>query len=290
MPTEFDNLESLINSLAHAAEMADRVSSNIARADELRRDLLVKAAEKSNLLLEEARKAAEAADDADLKKFLTSVTGIVGHLHQVAQEEAPADAENLSEPQAIFKQLTTSFRTHIQPMLDKIDPEGPNKKQIAMLGNVAGLATKTLAVGGKMIGYSDQMDTEERIQAVLGTVLMVAAVGILIAATVNPVTGPAVIAVTLAAFTLHAMGFHLAKKSIQRHVAANEPDAEELDHELDETHDQSAAMANDYIADNRSRRTMRFAEPAEGEALPQPDNSPSLVSRIARFFDFMRPK
>ena len=280
--TDTTGIEHMLEKLLRAAEMADRVSENISRANEMSRDLFTKATEKANILLEEATKAAEAAQDLDLRNFLRSVTGIVGHMYQVAQEVAPADTENLSEPQKIFQQLSASFKSYIDPMLKKIDPEGPNKKQIAMLGNIATMSAKTMTVCSKMISYSDKMNTDEKMYAVLGTVLMVAAVGILIAATVNPVTGPAVFGVMIAAFTLHALGYHLGKKSIERHVA-NEPQAKEIDKELDEVHADSSKMSRDYIAENRSRREMGYTATREEPA-------PSLISRVVHMFDFLKPK
>lgn len=280
--TDPNSIEQLLNELLKAAEMADRVSENISRANEMSRDLFTKATEKANILLAEATKAAEAAQDLDLRNFLRSVTDIAGHMYQVAQEAAPADAENLSEPQKIFQQLSASFKSYIDPMLKKIDPEGPNKKQIEMLGNIAVMSAKTMTVCGKMISYSDKMSTDEKMHAVLGTVLMVAAVGVLIAATVNPVSGPAVFGVMIAAFTLHAMGYHLAKKSIAKHIE-NEPEAQEIDVELDAAHADAKNMSRDYVAENRSRREMGFSPTAAEE-------KPSLISRVVHMFDFLKPK
>lgn len=63
------------------------------------------------------------------------------------------------------------------------------------------LAKRTFDTGREVLAYRENMDNLEKGYAVLGTVLMVAAVGLAIAALCNPATCP-IIGLTIAAFCL----------------------------------------------------------------------------------------
>lgn len=282
MPNEFNvqMLTAKLSELAQAAESTfQKARTHAEEAAALKRELLDRTDNESIQLMERLRNIARAAQDFELEQFAAELASVMQDMDQVVQEHAPATAAHLSTPREILGKVNNAFTTHIAPMLQQAQAAAHDPKQATSVGNLLNVAQQTFNCCAQMVNYHSKMNTEEKMYAVMGTVLMVAGIGCLVAAACNPVTGPALAAIAIAGFTLHALGLKLAKNSIARHIDA-EPEAAQIATNLDHLEADTKTLKEQF--DTRPPKVpVSFAQagPQSGPgAGPQPQREPDLMA------------
>lgn len=246
------NLNELVASLQETIRL-------LGDAKELTQQQVVDATEKAHKLFLEVQRLAHIASNEDLEAFLNRIVLILQQLHQVAQSAAPEVAKYLPAPQQILQQLNQAYSSHVEPMISELQSslqsgERGNSNQLEQLTMVAGLGQEIFHCCTEMYKYNPQMNTTEKIYSVLGTVLMFAGLGMLVAGIINPVSVPLV-----ASLTVVTLGCYLCKKSIDRHKS---PEANNIHESLYRQSEQIDAISKKFNARNYPRQLLTFSPQA----------------------------
>jgi len=212
------NINELIASLQES-------TANLADGTELSQRQLITGIEKAHKLLLELQKSAKAAKDKEQEEYLARMATILHQLHQVAQEAKPEAARNLSTPQQVFQSLNQAYQKNLVPMLQTLQAgiqQGitvahgiSNTVELERIGSIAGVSIEVFNCCTAVKANWSVMNREEKQASTLGMVLMFTGIGLMIAATVNPATGPVV-----AGIVVVAVGCKLCRWAVARHKNA----------------------------------------------------------------------
>lgn len=158
---------------------------------------------------------AQAVEDEDLIKFSREMASLLQTLVQYAPATTPEMVKNLPAPHALLMQLNSAYKDYLEPAYAKFKQVSPNVNLVE-LEAIAALGAQVFETTQEVNKYRDQFDTREKVYAMCGTVLMVAGVGLLAAAVLNPALGIP----TVAALTIVTLGCYLCQKAVARHQNA----------------------------------------------------------------------
>lgn len=237
------------------------------------------AVKKANDLIEAIKLQARAAQLKELEDFLNSIQQSLTQLYQVAQTDDPNKSRNLAQPTDILRNITEAFSKNIPPLILKMQHSGP-QSNIQKASMAASLCEEVFISCRDLNTYMPQMNTKEKVCAVLGTVLMFAGVGMLIAATVNPYTLP-----IIAAVAVITVGCYLAKKAVERHKNAQ---AQQINASLDKQLVQIDQISSAYGMEAKKREEIKFSaaqacsyQPPTIQAV---EHKPNLMEKANNFF------
>jgi hypothetical protein len=200
--------------------------------------------------------------------FLVSVQGILGSLKLIAAN-AP-ELEGYPKPGELLEKLTSSYDANITPMIQFLED---NTQHIEQVGAIAGLGIAVFMSCRELNKYRDQMTTNEKIYAVVGTVLLFTGVAMLVAATVNPTTMPIV-----AAITILALGRFLCKRAVQKH---QDEASKNLDNSLNVVHDNINKVSDKFSISKVVKDTLMFSAAKACGVKKGAPPAPSIVDRVS---------
>jgi hypothetical protein len=209
---------------------------------------------------------------ANLIAFMREISQILNTLKDVAQNVP--NLQNFPAPKQILEQLSASYERHVVPMVQVLEK---NKDKLEAGSAIAGLGAGVFNTCSKLYQYSDRMDTKEKICAVMGTVLMFAGIGMLIAATINPTTLPVV-----AGITVVYLGFYLCHRAIQRHE--NEQ-SKEIKNALNSVNQSINTVTAQFEVSNAVKDTLRFGAAMSCGVTKEAPAAPTWVERITASVD-----
>lgn len=221
---------------------------------------------KDSTMLKNSRDASK-----KLITFLGSVQEILTTLKLVALHAS--DPAAYPTPGELLEQLTNSYSININPMFDFLEANAQHIEQVAV---VAGLGIAVFSACREINKYRDKLDTNEKLYAVAGIVLLATGVAMLVAATVNPTTMPIV-----AAITVLALGRFLCKRATQKHK--NE-ETKELDKSLHAVQDDINKTSNKFELGKATKAEVMFSAAKACHVKHHPPE-PTLGQRVAAQYE-----
>ena len=263
------------------AELEEDLRSLTAVA-ELSQQRLTEAAEDAHALLLEINKLAEAAKNEDLAEFLLKMTAMLNRLHQIAQENAPADAKNLPAPQQILQQLNAAYKTNLQPLIENLHKDlanntGDNSLKIQQLGMVATLGSEVFRCCSAVNNNWDKMNSNQKIASTIGMVMMFTGLGMLVAATINPVSVP-----VLAAITVITLGCFLCKKAVEKR---NTLEANIIRDSTDKQLEHTDTLSKIFGVNNYPRQFLTFVQPQTNVKVKAEEQTPATPKPTINLLD-----
>lgn len=208
-----------------------------------------------------------------LTNFLTQIQAITEILSNIA--ESLPNAKGFPTPGELLQQLAVTYEKNVEPMLVEMSKDS---QHIAKVSLIAGAATEVFSSCRNINKHRENMDTKEKLYAVLGAVLMFAGIGMMIAATVNPVTMP-----IIAAITVVTLGCFLCRRAMKRH---QDNKKDELSKSLDRVDATIDAIGEKNKISKNKRHAIKFsAAVACGVAAePTPEIKEKLRNELEEFF------
>lgn len=200
------------------AQLLDNMQASVQniceKATKVQKEEVAAALSAAHDLLAKAKEAAHNEEMDNVKKFLASLANLTAQLQQKVRSFSP-DNYVPEQYQSIYEQATGAYQEYIVPLLPVIQEQVENGKlptsKTVWLA-VAALGYQALSAGLEVIKFRNEMNPEEQLIALAGTVVMLAGVGLMIAAIANPQIGIPLVA-TLAIIML---GTKLCQKATFR--------------------------------------------------------------------------
>ena len=264
------NLNEIVASLQEA-------SNSVSKGADAARQNLIIAAEKAHELEVFMANLSEQTKDQNLKKFFSNSAYYLNQLHQFAQDHT----EDVDAMHNLFKEAEQSAKATLVPIMEAFKPGEPSASGIdmsALQATLPALGLKVFAHSKHVYNEFPNMNREEKIAATAGMLLMFAGIGMLCAATFNPVTCPVIagilvvgVGIMLCNYALKRIEAEKAAKAIPSPVAQSEQGIQEHLNSLKEKYGNQNKL---------SKQTMTFA-PAPGDetkakATPTPTPTPTL--------------
>lgn len=181
-----------------------------------------------------------------LAAFLLAIKGILSTISDIAHNTS--DLQGFPAPADILNQLTKAYEDNIVPMLDTLEKSAD---KLDSATPVISLGVAVLGTCKEINKYRDKMDTNEKIYAVCGTVLMFAGLGMLIAATINPTTMP-----VIAAIAVVTLGVYMCQRSLERHKNL---EARNINNSLNNLHSDIKNVSNSFKVSDAVIDAVKFS-------------------------------
>ncbi len=171
---------------------------------------------KSHNLLAEMIKLAK--PNKALEYFLSNISNALLELYQVTQSND--DNPRFVNPRDILQQLATTYQESIVPILTRLHNLSQDSDNMLRITSIASLGNEIITCSSQLYQFSDHLDSNEKIHAMLGTILMYTGVGLSITILSGYSEGINVIA----ALTCVTLGCALARAAMNHYKDLPEAD------------------------------------------------------------------
>jgi len=117
-----------------------------------------------------------AKQNKTLEYFLNNISNALLELYQTAQSNG--DNPRLAKPREILQQLAIAYQESMVPMLTRLHNLSQDSDNMLRITSIASLGNEIITCSSQLYQFSDNLDTNEKIHAMLGTVLMYAGIGL----------------------------------------------------------------------------------------------------------------
>jgi hypothetical protein len=159
-----------------------------------------------------------AKQNKTLEYFLNNIANALLELYQTAQSNE--DNPRLANPREILQQLATTYQEAMVPMLTRLHNLSQDSDNMLRITSIASLGNEVITCSSQLYQFIDKLDTNEKIHAMLGTVLMYAGIGLAI----TTLSGYAVDNRILDALTCITLGCALARIAMDHYKDLPEAD------------------------------------------------------------------
>jgi hypothetical protein len=267
------NLNEIVASLEEFAQ-------TLGRAAELTQEQMVNAAAKLHDLETYLTNISTQSKNEDLRKFFNGLGLMANKLHHFAQD----NTENVQYMHNLFKEAEQSAEATLGPIFQNIKNKSAATASTAANHDMSELMLGLPALGVSVFNHTKEvynnfpnMTRNEKIVATAGVLLMFTGLGMLIAATANPVTCP-----VIAGILVIGVGIALCKYAVKRHneqqLAAKAADVTQQLDSIEERYGHPKSL---------TKQTISFGSSSAAKAEKQeakPEAEPSLLARLKNAF------
>jgi hypothetical protein len=159
-----------------------------------------------------------AKKNKNLEYFLNNISNALLELYHTVQsdEKNPRQAK----PREILQQLATTYQESMVPMLTRLHNLSQDSDDMLRITSIASLGNEIITCSSQLYQFSDNLDTHEKVHAMLGTLLMYAGIGL----SITTLSGYAVDIQIFEALTCIALGCALARIAMDHYKDLPEAD------------------------------------------------------------------